>query len=410
MKKNTLVVASVCWMLVLVVFATAFLTMQVMGYRPQEAILSGLDKGSEQALSARYARLEEVRQILMTKYYTELDEDELLLGAVRGMMAATGDPYTYYSTPEEHLESINHMRGNYEGIGLVISMDTNHQLAVLRVFPDSPAEAVCIQPGDRIIKINGADVNASTDKAMKDAIAMIKSAEDPKIAITLLRGAEPVEVIVTRGQISQARTAHRMLDDAIGYIAIYEFMGDDVAGFERALNDLKAQGMKALVIDVRNNPGGILGDVVTIADRLLPAGLVVYTEDREGKRDEYFSDDDCLGLPMAILINGMSASASEILAAALQDYGVATVVGETTFGKGIVQEPIPFPSDGAEMQLTIASYYTPKGRSLHGVGVTPDEEIKLGEGVDPTDAELNPDHDAQLKRAVQVLQKQLRTQ
>ncbi len=408
MKKNTLVVASVCWMLVLVVFATAFLTMQVMGYRPQEALLSGLDQASEQAISGRYARLEEVRQILMTEYYKDLDEDELVLGAIRGMMASVGDPYTYYSTPEEREASLSHMQGSYEGVGLVVGMDEGRQLAVLRVFPDTSAAAAGIQPGDRILQVNGTPVSAETKKDMDEAVALIKNAADPNIKLGLLRGGDKIDVSVTRGPINQTRTAHKMLENGIGYIVIYEFLGDDVVGFERALNELQQQGMKALIMDVRNNPGGYLQHVVAIADRLLPEGLVVYTENRADQREEYFSDPNCLDIPMAILINGMSASASEVLSGALQDYGKAVVVGETTFGKGIVQEPIPFQSDGAEMQLTIASYFTPKGRSLHGVGVVPDEEVKLTEGVNLTQAELDPNQDAQLQRAVQLMNEQLK--
>jgi carboxyl-terminal processing protease len=198
------------------------------------------------------------------------------------------------------------------------------------------------------------------------------------------------------------RVTHQVLPGDIGYIMIYEFIGDDATGFISAMNDLKQQNVKGLIIDIRSNPGGLLNDVVKIADQLLPAGLIVYTQDRGGAREEFFSEEGRWDVPMAVLVNGMSASASEILAGSLQDYGLAKIVGEQTYGKGIVQTMMPFRTDGAGMQLTTATYYTPKGRSIHGVGIKPDVIVKA---TVPVGGPPDLTKDAQLKKAYDLLKK-----
>ena len=411
MKKNTIVVIAVCWMLVVVVMTTVSITVRFIDAVPADLLSAGIGyangRSEDAQIVERYKRLEEVRVMLANRYYKELDEEDLVLGAIRGMLDAPEDPYTYYYTPEEHQRSIEMMHGTYDGLGFVLSPDDEGMLLILRVFPDTPAKMAGILPGDKIIKVNGNDVSGRTYQDMDFAIAAIKTAEDPHIALTLLRGNEQIKLTVARATIQTTRTEHRMVEGGIGYVIIHEFMGDDVSGFERAVNDLLSQGMEALVIDLRNNPGGMLQDVVSIADALLPEGLIVYTEDRAGRRQEYTSDRGALGIPMAVLVNGMSASASEVLSGALQDYGVATIIGETTFGKGIVQESVPFRDDGACMQLTVATYFTPSGRSIHGVGIVPDIEVSLPEDVSQAMAELYPERDAQLSAALQTLREQL---
>ena len=198
-----------------------------------------------------------------------------------------------------------------------------------------------------------------------------------------------------------ARVECQVLQGQVGYIALYEFVGDDVEGFRQAMDQLSAQGVKKVILDLRSNPGGRLDDVVEIADLLMGEGLIVYTVDRYGQRSEYFSDGQMWDVELAVLVNDMSASASEILAAALQDAGRAVIVGEQTFGKGIVQTQITFREDGAGMQLTTASYYTPSGRSIHGVGVTPDIQVEMDE--ENFSGTLSLEQDPQLRAAWQVL-------
>ncbi len=413
MKKHSIVILAVVWMLVVVAGASSAITMSLMGAFNTGETAPLLDSSvrvddQEYDMIQRYARLDEVRATLKESFYQELNDDDLVLGAIRGMMASTEDPYTFYYTPEEMIQAAKDQQGVYEGVGLQLSADKDGYLTVLRVFEGTPAVESGIKPGDRIIEVNGTPVSAKNDQQMDEAIRMIKGSENPSVVVTVRRKNKTLEITLTKTKVSINRIEYKMLENKIGYISIFAFMGDDVTGFEKALKALKDDGMKALVIDIRNNPGGLLDHVVSIADLLLPKGLIVYTEDRYERREEHYSKDGALDLPMVVLVNGMSASASEILAGSIQDYGVGTIVGTKTFGKGIVQSVIPFRSDDAGMQLTIARYFTPNGRSIHGTGIIPDVEVHLPDGADPTDIELNPEHDLQLIKALEILNKKIK--
>lgn len=412
MKKRALVIVAVVWMVLVVAGVSSAVTMAMCGASFMGANTSSGDGAvlvtdAEYEIIDRYSRLDEVRSILQTEYYLELDGDELVLGAIRGMMDAVGDPYTFYYTPEEMNAMTEHTQGVYEGVGLLLSADKDGELVVLRIFSDTPAEASGIAVGDRIVEVNGEPVSAQTDKEMDEAIARIKGDAQNSVTVRVRRGDQLLDFSLSSATVNIDRVEYEMLSGQIGYIGIYEFMGNDVDGFKKGLNALSEQGMRALIIDVRSNPGGLLTDVVEIADLLLPKGLIVYTQDRYGRREEYYSDESALDIPMAVLVNGMSASASEILAGALQDYGVAAVVGEKTYGKGIVQTVIPFRSDYAGMQLTTARYYTPKGRAIHGVGIEPDVEISLDDELLTSGSANLEDQDAQVRGACELLLKEL---
>lgn len=405
MGKRSIVWLSVLWIVVVVAGVSSAITLRISG-----GVLPSVDQddGSvvvsqeEYDMIERYRRLDEVRSILETDYYKALDEDTLVLGAVRGMLESVGDPYTFYYTPDEMQEMAERSQGVYEGVGLLLSADKDGMLVVLRIFEDSPAIEAGVKPGDVVLAVNGETVSASDARAMDEAIQMIRDFSGDTLELTLRRGKKVHTISLKPRTITMKRVTHQVLPGDIGYIMIYEFIGDDATGFISAVNDLKAQKVKGLIIDVRSNPGGLLSDVVKIADQLLPAGLIVYTQDRSGAREEYYSDENHWDVPMAVLVNGMSASASEILAGALQDYGVAKVVGVRTYGKGIVQTMLPFRTDGAGMQLTTATYFTPKGRSIHGVGIEPDVKVEATVSVGGT-----PDleKDAQLKAAYDLLTK-----
>jgi carboxyl-terminal processing protease len=405
MGKRSIVWLSVLWIVVVVAGVSSAITLRISG-----GVLPSVDQddGSvvvsqeEYDMIERYRRLDEVRSILETDYYKVLDEDTLVLGAVRGMLESVEDPYTFYYTPEEMQEMAERSQGVYEGVGLLLSADKDGMLVVLRIFEDSPAIEAGVKPGDVVLAVNGETVSASDARAMDEAIQMIRDFSGDALELTLRRGKKVHTISLKPRTITMRRVTHQVLPGDIGYIMIYEFIGDDATGFISAVNDLKAQNVKGLIIDVRSNPGGLLSDVVKIADQLLPAGLIVYTQDRSGAREEYYSDENHWDVPMAVLVNGMSASASEILAGALQDYGVAKVVGVKTFGKGIVQTMLPFRSDGAGMQLTTATYFTPKGRSIHGVGIEPDVTVEATISVGGTP---NLEKDAQLKAAYDLLTK-----
>ena len=219
-------------------------------------------------------------------------------------------------------------------------------------------------------------VRGTNSQSLDDAVLRMKGEPGSDVILTVLRNGERIELSVTRGDVSVSNVESAMLPGAIGYIEIFQFSGDDVTGFTAALEELEAQGARALIVDLRNNPGGILDHVVAIADLLLGECTVVYTQERDGSRVDYYSDAACSDLPLVVLVNGMSASASEILAAAVQDLDRGTIVGTRSYGKGIVQTVITFENDGAGMQYTSAEYFTPAGKNIHGTGVTPDVVVE----------------------------------
>jgi len=404
MSKRLIVVLAVIWMIVLTAGITSSLTLSLCGVSTEDGAGDSehvLVTGQQYEIIERYERLQEVIEIVNEYYYTEVEEETLITGALRGMLDSLGDPYTFYYTPDELAETYEHQEGAYQGVGLQV-LGSDGELIVTRAFKGSSALEQGVCAGDRIIAVDGTPVSAENTQAMNDAIAMIKGEIGTEVTLTIQRGGELLDFVLERRKINMNRVEYSMIEENIGYIMLYEFMGDDVEGFNEAVKTLKKQGAKGLVVDVRSNPGGLLDDVVEICDMLLPKSKIVYIEDRFGKRETFYSDDKMLGLPLVVLVNEMSASASEILAGSVQDTGVGTIVGQTTFGKGIVQMMIPFDSDGAGLQLTTSTYYTPNGRSIHGRGVTPDIVVD-NEGYDFTTAQPDPEADAQLRKAIEVI-------
>lgn len=350
----------------------------------------------------KYDRLEEVLSIVERDYYVEPDEDALLTGAVRGLLDSLDDPYTYYYSAEEMAEMQEETTGVYYGVGMLISMTESGALEVLRVFRDSPAKEAGVLPGDEIVAISGEKVSGEDGKQLSDAVGKIRGGEGSQVSLTLRRGDQLLDVSMPRSEVSVNHVEYEILDGNIGYLSLYQFSGDDVTGFAEAIAAFQSAGTKGFVVDLRANPGGFLDDVVKICDMVLDEGLIVYTEDRQGRREDYYADDTFWDAPMVVLVDGMSASASEIFAAAVQDTGRGLIVGETTYGKGVVQTLLTF-QDGDGMQLTTSSYFTPSGRSIHGNGVTPDIEVAQTGDVPINYYAADPENDAQLKKALEAL-------
>lgn len=350
----------------------------------------------------RYSRLEEVRQSLMKDYYKALDEDELVLGAIRGMTGATGDPYTFYYTPEELKRENEDTAGVYFGIGTLLQNTAEGEIEIVRVFPDSPAEAAGVHTGDVILAVDGVAVSGVDGRSYLEAVRRMRGGDKTRVTLTVRRGGERMAIPVTRGDVKISYASYRVLPGNIGYINIAQFTGDASQVFHDAIDAFRAAKVEGLVIDVRNNPGGLLDQVVSIADAILPKGLIVYTQQRDGKRQDYYSDASFYDVPLTVLVNGMSASASEILAGSVQALGRGKVVGLKTYGKGIVQSLQTFQSDGAGMQLTTASYYDALDRCPQGVGVQPDVEVALESQTIP--AEPDPVSDNQLAEAIALLE------
>lgn len=404
MAKRSVTVLALVWLVVIVAVISSAVTLSVAG--PISASTGNYEVSQEEyAMIERYSRLETIRQTMLTEYYQPLEDEDLLTGAARGMLAAAEDQYTFYYTPEEMAASNEDANGVYNGIGVLVSATEDGRIRVLRVFKNSPALEAGLLPGDIIYAVDGTEVGAENDMDMSAAIKLIKSGEvGTEVRLSIERDGEPMELGVLRAQVNVNRVEYAILDGNIGYLELYDFQGDALEGFTEALAAFEEAGVSGMIVDVRDNPGGYLNVVVDICDLVLPEGLIVYTEDRNGYREEYRSDADYCDIPMVVLVNGNSASAAEIFSAAMQDYGRGVLVGETTFGKGIVQSIITFREDGAGMQLTTSSYFTPNGRSIHKTGVTPDVEVELDEGYDASIFVPDPENDNQLHTAIEVLQ------
>ena len=324
-------------------------------------------------------------------YFDDVDDEKAADNIFKAYLAAYGDKYTVYYTPEEYKSMMESTTGSFYGIGAVCQKADDGAILISEAYEYAPAYKAGIRNGDKVIEVNGEDI---TGMDLSVAVALIKGEKGTDVNLTIMRNGEKMNFTVTRDKIDIKTVSSEILENNIGYIYISQF--DDVTTdqFKEAVNDLQNQGVAGLVIDIRNNPGGVLKTVVDMLDYILPNGLIVYTETKDGTRQEYSGSDNYeLNLPMAVLVNGNSASASEIFAGAMQDYDKAQIIGTQTFGKGIVQTIRPL-TDGSAFKYTIAKYFTPKGQDIHGKGVTPDSIVEL-----PDDAT----EDVQLKAAVEYL-------
>lgn len=329
-------------------------------------------------------------------YEDEIDEDALIDGIYSGYASALGDPYTEYYDKEETQALLETTSGEFSGIGATMSMGVDSgEITIVNVYKDSPADKAGLQEGDILYQV---DDKETAGEDLDTVVSWIKGEQGTDVTLHVLRNGEEIEATATRDIIEIQTVDYEMKDGQIGYIAVSEF--DDVTyeQFKTALDDLEAQGMQGLVIDLRGNPGGNLSTVTDMLKLLLPEGTIVSTKDKYGNTEEITCDgSNEFTKPLAVLVNQYSASASEIFSGAIQDYGIGQIVGMTTYGKGVVQQLMDL-GDGTYLKITIAEYYTPCGRSINGVGVEPDVEVEY-----EYDSE-NPEADNQLDRALEVVQ------
>lgn len=403
LSRNAVAVATVIISLIIVVTLTSVITLSITQF---DASANEIRLGGDKEYQERYDRLNEVYTILMSDYYKEVDSETLIQGAIDGMLASLDDPYTFYYSPEEMAESLENQSGKYSGIGILVSSDKDGGLAVNRVFKGSPAMAAGLLPGDVITHVNGESVNARTTEDLNNAVSLVKGPDGSTVDITVYRKNESITYTVSRGSVNINRVEHYIYDD-VGYIILYEFLGDAVNGVKEALRAFNEAGVKGIIFDVRSNTGGELYTCLNITDLMVPEGLIMYTEDRYGDRQNHYSNDYAYGIPMVVLVNEMTASAAEVFTAAVQDHDMGVVMGTNTFGKGIVQQIRSFPSDGAGMQLTIEAYYTPLGRNIHEVGITPDIVVELWDQYDPSIYTPDMENDNQLKAAYDQVKKMI---
>lgn len=347
-------------------------------------------------------KLEQIKDIIDDSYLKgdEIKESDLENFLLKGYVNGLKDPYSVYYNEEETKELYETTEGEYSGIGAVMSQNLETGvITMVNVYEDSPAEKAGFKNNDILYKVNGKDI--STEDISK-VVNKIKGEEGTEVTITVLRDGKEYEATATREKLEAHTIEYEMKEDHIGYVRVTEFDMVTYNQFVEAITDLKKQGMKEIIIDLRGNPGGNLSTVCQMLDYILPEGLIVYTEDKDGKREVMTSDEEHkLEMPMTVLVDGRSASASEIFAGAIQDYQLGTLVGTTTYGKGVVQQLFDL-KDGTCLKLTIAEYFTPKGRNIHEKGIKPDVEVEYQYDKN------NADADNQLDKAIEVLKEKMK--
>ena len=339
------------------------------------------------------SKIQALESVIDTYYYkSDLDKQDQINGLYKGLMASLNDPYSEYYTEEELLDLTADVQGIYFGIGAYVSFDSNISMArISGVMPGSPAEKAELCIDDIIYEV---DKESTQGLSLEEVVSRIKGEAGTTVHLTLVRNgvSDYVEVDVERAQIEVPTVSTEVLEDNIGYLKITEFDEVTTTQFLDGMTELRAQNIEGLIIDLRSNPGGSLATVCDIARQLLPEGVIVYTEDKEGNREDYMCDGkNEIDITVVVLINQYSASASEILSGAIKDYGLGKLVGKTTYGKGIVQRIFDL-RDGTAVKLTVSSYFTPNGVNIHGIGIEPDVEVDYDSEAyakDKTDTQLN---------------------
>ena len=351
-----------------------------------------VNNGNSDITSKTEDKISELQNLIEKHYMGDVKEKNLEDGVYKGYINGLNDPYSVYYNKKETKELYESTGGEYSGIGAVMSQNTETGVITLvQIYKDSPAEKAGLKENDILYKVEGKEV---TGKDLSKVVSKVKGEKGTTVELTVLRGEDAKEVTVTatRDTVQAQTIEYKMMDDKIGYIRVSEFDTVTYDQYKEALDDLEKQGMTGLVVDLRNNPGGSLSTVCDMLDLMLPKGLIVYTEDKNGKKTKMKSDEEHqFTKPLAVLVNGNSASASEIFAGAIQDYGKGTIIGTQTYGKGIVQTVKPL-TDGSAIKFTIAKYFTPKGQDIHGKGVTPDMVVEYD-----TDADVDTQLDAAIK-------------
>lgn len=355
--------------------------------------------------ASKYSALFTVRDTLIEKYDGEINDDVLLEGAIKGMTSALNDPYTVFMNNDEFEKLIKQSNGSMTGIGVNIA-NLDNKIVIVSPIKDSPAEKAGIKSNDVIEKIN--DV-AYTGDQLSEAVSVISNSVGSEIKFTIDReGTNPFDVVIKPQEVKLSVIDGEMLDSSMGYIRIHSFMNENTTeDFKNKIEELKGQGMKGLIVDLRENPGGLLSEAVGVASQFIPKDkIITYTVDKYENRNESLSVGGIAeGMPLVILVNEDSASASEVVTGALRDYKVATIVGNTTFGKGIVQQTVRFNNGIGGLKVTISKYYTPNGENIHKIGIVPDVEVSTDNKLDSQG--YNKDQDKQLKTAIDELNKKM---
>ncbi|MDF2876965.1 MAG: family peptidase [Clostridia bacterium] len=347
-----------------------------------------------------------IDSVINNYFVGDINQSKMQEGIYKGFVAGIGDVYTTYYTPEEYASFKEKSSGVYAGIGIQMTVDVaDNTILVTEVFEGSPAEQVGILPKDKIIKAGGKTLTGDDFEIVPK---IVKGAPNTQISVTIYRPSEDkiYDFDITRQNVTYPSVSYKMLESDLGYIKINQFEEVTYTQFKKALTEVENKEAKGIVLDLRNNPGGLLHITEQIADELLPKGLIVSTKDKNGTVDEAYADDKYTDMPLVVIVNENSASASEVLSGALKDHNRAKLVGETTFGKGVVQSIVPL-SDGSALKLTTAKYFTPSGVCIQGIGIDPDYQVSLPVEV-ITKGRLEDQEDTQLQKAIEVVKKEMK--
>lgn len=354
-----------------------------------------------------YSKVISVKNYVKENYLRDVDDEKLLEGELKGVLSSLEDPYSSYMTKDEFESLMEQTSGSFGGIGVVVTPGEDNLITVVSPIEDTPGERAGIKSGDKIIKVNGTEFLAED---MDEAIKVMKGEPNTNVVLTIMRTKKDKEnqifdLEITREIIRLETVKASIIDDNIGYIKISSFDDLTYKDFKAELDRLGRNNIEGLIIDLRNNPGGLLSRTVQIADELLGKGDIVYTQTKDGTRFYEKSDKQMVDYPLAILINGGSASASEILSGAIKDHERGVLIGTTTFGKGVVQRLHDLP-DGSGIKLTISEYFTPNGINIHGIGIEPDIEVELNDDVEVIGVE-NIQEDNQLQTAIEEIKSKI---
>ena len=378
-------------LLVIVIIITSLATAFATYHYLSNAGISTTSKNETTKLSGLEYTLSKFRSEFEKKYIGEINDEDLIDGAIKGYVAGLGDPYTTYYTKEEMAEIMEETNGNFVGIGIYMTLDTEKNLiTIINPIEGSPAEKAGILPGDYIVKVDGKEY---TGEQLEEASNKIKGEEGTEVKIEILRGTEIKEFTIKRAKVLISHISTEVLEDNIGYISISDFEGGCAEEFKKKYEELKKQGITKLVVDIRNNGGGIVSEATDIADMFTDKGdvLLITTDKNNNEEITTSKNNPSIKIPVVMLVNEYSASASEILAGALKENEKATLVGKTTYGKGVIQELHQL-SDGSGLKITTNEYFTPKHNKINKVGIEPNIEVKI-----------TGDEDAQLQKAVEIL-------
>ncbi|ABR50209.1 carboxyl-terminal protease [Alkaliphilus metalliredigens QYMF] len=357
-----------------------------------------------QTIKNEYGKMFALKDFLETNYYREIEPEHLVEGAIKGMFEGIGDPYTNYLSQREFEDLMTRTQGTYGGIGVIVTPGDDGMVTVVSPIEDTPGERAGLRTGDKIMSVNGEPI--SGDRLDK-AVEMMKGEPGTEVRLSIWREGltEAMDVRIQREEIRLQTVRSEIVEGNIGYVRISMFDEKTANDFKTQVDQLQQENIEGLILDLRNNPGGLLSQCVEIADYLLGEQVIVYTEDRQGNREVERSDRREVALPMVVLVNEGSASASEILAGAIKDGERGTIVGTTTFGKGLVQQVKPL-DDGTGFKFTVSEYFTPNGTNIHGTGIEPDVIVERPEGIEGEPV-TEADEDPQLEKSIEVIKSKM---